>query len=185
MSKPPMIAVFGSSSRELPFEVEQIAERLGEGIARRGWSLITGGYGGVMEAASRGARLENEQAHVIGVTTDHFAQRGGANVYVNDERRQKGLLERIGYLMEAADAYLVVWGSIGTLAELFLAWNLVVTGKTRPLIAVGPWWDEFFRTIHLSTEISSKELASIDIARDAEKALECLNRTWNPSPSGD
>ena len=133
------IAVFGSSSDPLPPDVERIAETLGAGIAERGWSLITGGYGGVMEAASRGARTAREDARVVGVTLDYFSRkRGGPNPYVNDERPQDGLLGRIGALMSEADAYLLTWGGIGTLAELFLAWNLVATGWDKPLVAVGP-----------------------------------------------
>lgn len=151
-----------------------MAELLGAGIAEHGWSLITGGYSGVMEAASRGAKTAREDAHIIGVTTNVFANRRGANAYVNDERPQKGLLARIGYLMETADAYVLTWGSVGTLAELFLAWNLVATGWDKPVVAAGPWWHSILEHLQEDTEIDEKARAHLVIVPGAEAALRVL-----------
>lgn len=175
MSNAPCIAVFGSSSRDLEPAVGYMAETLGAGIAERGWSLISGGYGGVMEAVSRAAREARPNAHVIGVTADVFAARGGANVYVNDERPQPGLLKRISYLMEEADAYVLTWGGIGTLAELFLAWNLVATGTQKPLLAVGPWWTPFLEQLQRDMEVAAKHIEFLQVVDGAEAALQELD----------
>ena len=155
-----------------------MTERMGAGIAERGWSLITGGYCGVMEIASRGARERNPDAHIIGVTTDTLSWRGGPNPYVNDERFQRGLIARIGYLMEEADAYVLTWGGIGTLAELFLAWNLVATGWDKPIIAIGAWWPRILDALQAEAEISDKNRMRITVVEDAEHALEELDRCF-------
>lgn len=179
MKNEPTIAVFGSSSDPLPTDVERMAELLGAGVAERGWSLITGGYGGVMEVASRGARTARQDARVVGVTLDYFSRkRGGPNRYVNDERPQDGLVGRIGTLMSDADAYVLTWGGIGTLAELFLAWNLVATGWDKPLVAVGPWWGEILDAIQEKTEVKEKARAMLEVVVDAPEALRFLDRRF-------
>ncbi len=181
MNVNPVIAVFGSSNSKLPENVAEMSERLGEAIAAKEWSLATGGYSGVMEAASRGAHKHDPNAHVIGVTTDIFQHRSGPNRYVNDERIQQGLLNRIGCLMQDADAYVLIWGGIGTLAELFLAWNLIATGWDKPLVAIGPWWNPLLDAMQAEMEISNKARAVITVVDTVEEAMEALEKRLKPS----
>ena len=100
---------------------------------------MTGGYIGVMEAASRGA---NEAGgHVIGVTCQEIEHWRNikANAWVKEEWQYHTLRERMYALIDSCDAAIVMPGGVGTLAELAVMWNelIINTKHPRPLILVG------------------------------------------------
>ena len=113
-------------------------------LAEAGLAVMTGGYGGTMEAVSRGAASAG--GHVIGVTAPGvFPARDGANAYVAEEIPAPTLTRRIDIMMERADATISLDGSIGTLTELMIAWNIAYVARfseARPLpvVVVGSKW---------------------------------------------
>ncbi len=138
------MAVFGSS-QTAPGSAEWAdAEGVGAALARAGLAVITGGYGGSMEAASKGA--DEAGGRTIGVTAPPlFPGRTGANPFVQLELKAETLAGRIGEMMARADGALALPGSIGTAAELLIAWNTnhIVrrnTGRRVPTVAVGARW---------------------------------------------
>ena len=140
----PAVAIFGSSRTE-PGSPEWIeAEKAGTRCAGAGLAVITGGYGGTMEAVSKGAALAG--GRVIGVTAaELFRDRSGANTYVTEEIPSKTLTDRIGILTELASGAIALPGSIGTAAELVVAWNMhhiarLSGGSRKPTAAVGNGW---------------------------------------------
>ena len=138
--RPPVVAVFGSSTiTDCDPAYAEIRE-LGAALARRGLAVMTGGYGGAMEAASRGAHEAG--GVVIGVTVQLFDSRGGANRWVNDRVHTPDLYERLRHLVHEADAFVAVTGSIGTLTELFLVWTMlsVEARPAAPLVLMGSHW---------------------------------------------
>src|SRR5262252_7254555 len=124
----PVVAVCGTGT---PLEpgVATLARELGASIARAGFLLVTGGLGGVMEAASRGAREAG--GFVLGIVPG--GDRRTANPFC-DVVVPPGLGEGRNLLVvRCADAVVVVAGGAGTLAEAAFAWQL---GK--PLLALVP-----------------------------------------------
>jgi hypothetical protein len=146
------IAVFGSSATEPGTPEWREAESLGREIANRGWSVATGGYGGTMEAVSAGAAAMG--GRVVGVTAPSiFPERTGANVHVGHEVVETTISLRIARLVESTDGAIVLPGSIGTFAELAVAWNAAFVAPFRgdspkPVVAVGPVWESIIATIH-------------------------------------
>jgi uncharacterized protein (TIGR00725 family) len=128
MSRTPYVAVVGpgdASSQEL-----HTAEEVGAGLATAGAVVITGGLGGVMEAASRGAR--SRRGRTVGILPG--ADRDAANGWV-DIALATGLGElRNGLIVRAADVVVAVGGGHGTLSEIALALKL-----GRPVVGVGTW----------------------------------------------
>lgn len=143
-----MVAVFGSSAARRDSREWSDAEAVGARLAGAGFRVVTGGYGGVMEAVSKGAA--HAGGSVIGVTAPGlFPARSGANSFVTDERRAETLTGRIGTLIELASGVIVLPGSIGTAAELVVAWNLNHVRRSNggirlPTVAVGPVWREMW-----------------------------------------
>ena len=83
MTGRPAIAVFGSSQTPPGTEEWDQAVLTGSRLAQAGFGVVTGGYGGTMEAASKGAAEAG--GHVIGVTSpSQFPGRLGANRYVKE-----------------------------------------------------------------------------------------------------
>jgi uncharacterized protein (TIGR00730 family) len=166
-------AVFGSA-RLRPGDGEyEEARRLGELLARAGWSVCTGGYQGAMAAASEGAAAAG--GHVVGVTVVGWSSRLAPNEWVGEERAAESLIARVAELLES-DAWVAVAGGIGTLAEVALAWNLLQTGDigSRPLVLVGPRWEGLLPELRARLVINERDLAMVRLARDAEAAVAAL-----------
>lgn len=136
----PLIAVYGSSTVREDDPPYALALELGRELALAGADVMTGGYGGIMEAASRGAAEAG--AHVVGVTVELFERRGPVNRFVRERVHTADLFERLRHITSRADGFVTVHGSVGTLTELFLTWNLLMAAgrPAAPLVALGDAW---------------------------------------------
>lgn len=146
-----VVAVFGSSQTE-PESLEwEEAHRAGARLAGDGYAVITGGYGGTMEAVSSGAAAAG--GHVIGVTAPIlFPGRSMANPFVHEVIEASSLANRIDIMMQRSIATLALPGSIGTAAELLISWNTNhilrnAGAESRISVAVGPGWKALARAL--------------------------------------
>ena len=98
-----------------------LAVELGGGVIDSGWRLMTGGLGGVMEAACEGARQSSKwrEGVIVGVLPGTDA--GAANPFV-DIAMPTGLAHGRNQIVASADAMIVVGGGAGTLSEMAFAW---------------------------------------------------------------
>src|SRR5689334_11099528 len=106
------VTVFGSAFPCDGSSAYAAAYRLGSLLAEKGYAVCNGGYGGLMEASSRGAREAG--GHTIGVTCAIWPR--AANRYIVEEIRTQSFPERLLTLVERGDAYVVLPGGTGTLA---------------------------------------------------------------------
>src|SRR4030042_6689430 len=136
------ITVYGGSQPKPGDPVYQDALFLGKMLAQKGYILLNGGYIGTMEALACGA--VEEVGHVIGITCDQIEawRPVKANHWVIEEWHFNSLQERLFALIENTDAYIALPGGVGTLAEVILTWNLLITHilPPRPLILIGSGW---------------------------------------------
>jgi uncharacterized protein (TIGR00725 family) len=148
MSRVPYVAVVGpgeASSQEL-----WLAEEIGAGLASLGAVVVTGGLGGVMEAACRGARSRCGRTLGILPGEDREAANGWVEIAV-----ATGLGElRNGLVVRASDALVAVGGGHGTLSEVAFALKV-----GRPVIGLGTW------AVHGVDEVSTAGEAVDRIAR--------------------
>ena len=137
----PLVAVFGSGAG--PPEDLDRGRALGLALARAGYGVINGGYGGVMDASARGASEAGGLA--IGVTCKAFVDRAGANPHCTEVIEAATLVDRLAILIDRASAYVVLPGGVGTLIELALAWEHLRRDLVtpRPLVV----WEEPWRRI--------------------------------------
>ncbi|MCZ6650211.1 MAG: LOG family protein [Acidobacteria bacterium] len=143
----PAVAVFGSSEPQPGDDAYELARRAGELLARSGWAVLNGGYGGVMEAASRGAREAG--GHALGVTVASFSGRSQANRWLSTVIQEQDLFTRTRALVDGASGYLVLPGKAGTLAELSILWALRrarLLGD-RPTVLCGQVWPALLQTL--------------------------------------
>jgi len=140
------VAVFGSS-QTLPGSSEWVdAENIGARLGQAGIAVITGGYGGTMEAVSKGASETGGRAIGI-IAPSLFPGRSGANPYVTDLIESRSLTDRIGKMVDIGQGAIALPGSIGTATELLVAWNLNHIARRNggshfPTVAVGEEWGE-------------------------------------------
>jgi uncharacterized protein (TIGR00730 family) len=163
------VAVFGSSEAEEGEPLYEEARRLGALLAASGHGVVTGGYGGVMEAASRGAFEAG--AMTLGVTCSIFPSRV-PNAFLREELRTSDLFERTRALVEAADAYVVLRGKSGTLAELSLVWALHRAGTLpgRRVVLLGDAWVDLLRHLVRDGMIEPEQLQMTRAAASPEEA---------------
>ncbi len=133
------IAVFGRADALSTDEDYRDAYETGKALARSGFSVLSGGYGGVMEAVSRGASENGGEA--AGVV---FALEPSRipNPYLTKVVAAANLFERQKLLIEPADGYIAFPPKAGTLSEVALLWAFRKSGaKTcAPLALVGEKW---------------------------------------------
>jgi hypothetical protein len=140
-----VITVFGSS-RPRDGDPEYLeALEVGRALAREGFSVCNGGYGGIMEASARGAKESGGET--IGITVESFART--ANRWIDREIRKATLPERIAVLVDSADGYVVLKGGTGTLLELAYVWEFINKKfiPEKPIIIVGDFWTRVVETL--------------------------------------
>jgi uncharacterized protein (TIGR00725 family) len=138
MIREKIVTVFGSSRPEVGDADYEEARALGEALAKRGLAVCTGGYGGTMEAASRGAKEAGGKTY--GVTAEFFGNT--ANAWVDVEVRKKTWDERLFALIEMGDGFVACKGGTGTLVELAVVWEMLNKGvmARKPIVALGNFW---------------------------------------------
>ena len=133
-----MITVFGSSRPRAGDADYEEARALGKALAEQGFAVCSGGYGGVMEAVSRGAK--EAEGKTYGVTAEFFGSK--ANQWVDVEIERKTWEERLFELVRLGDGFVACKGGTGTLVELAVVWEMlnksVMTGK--PCVVLGEFW---------------------------------------------
>lgn len=128
MSRAPYIAVVGPGAATP--EQAALAEDVGARLAEAGAVVVTGGLGGVMEAASRGARSKRGMTVGLLPGDDRDAANGWVEIAI-----ATGLGElRNGLIVRSVDGAVAIGGGAGTLSEIALALKL---GK--PVVGIGTW----------------------------------------------
>ena len=168
--RPGSVAVFGGSEPIAGDVIYEDARLLGRLLAERGYAVVNGGYGGVMEASSRGARDAGGAA--VGVTTDAFPSRSGGNAYLTEELREPDLFLRTRTLVERADAFVVLPGRSGTLAELAFLWALRRAGLLgdRPTVLLGEVWEELLGLLRERGVLEPEVREATRVAASPEQA---------------
>lgn len=172
-----IITVFGSS-RPRPGDPHYAeAHALGAALAAKGLIVCTGGYSGVMEAVSRGAKEAG--GRTLAVTAEFF--RGRANRWVDEEVRVKTWQDRLFELVKRGRGYVACPGGTGTLVELAVVWEMLNKGAMRrkPLAVLGDFWQpviERVREVEMghASRWGEQEEPLVRIAASAEDAAAYL-----------
>ena len=174
--KRPLVAVFGSSQTKPDDPLWADGVWLGRALVEGGAGVVTGGYAGQMEAVSQGA--SEAGGSPVGITSPEvFPGRSGANRYVETEHQSPTLPQRIAHIVELSDAAVALPGSIGTLAELSVAWNdafvAPFSGKSpKPVIAVGEEWQRIVAEVANLLGADASFVICVDSIGDVPGILE-------------
>jgi uncharacterized protein (TIGR00730 family) len=171
------VAVYGAALVPEDGPAYRTARLLGAEIARRGWALACGGYGGTMAAASRGA--VEAGGHTIGVTCETLSRTGRrTNPWIRQEIRLPTLRERLMTLVRMADASIALDGGLGTLAEIAFCAVQIQTGELspRPILLCGAVWRETFPAFFHSASnyLTKTDKALFQFISDPAEAVRIL-----------
>ncbi|MHC4743132.1 MAG: LOG family protein [Planctomycetota bacterium] len=161
-----IVAVFGTGRAKAGDSAYELAYEVGRELAAAGFTIVNGGYGGTMLAASKGA--SEAGGKVIGVTCSAFG--GKANECVSREIVTESLDERLDMLIRLGEAYIVLPGGTGTLLELAKVWELKNKGFLdggKAIILVGEFWKPLVGIVASDDAASSRSVEQVDGAGDA------------------
>ena len=139
MPKEIIVTVFGSSRpREGDADYGE-ARVLGRALARHGFAVCSGGYGGVMEAVSRGAKEAGGKTY--GVTAEFFKS-AKLNRWIDIEVPKATWEERLFELIRLAHGFVACKGGTGTLVELAVVWEMLNKSvmPKKPFAVLGGFW---------------------------------------------
>ncbi len=125
----PAVSVFGSSRVPEGDPVYQLGRDVGRLLAQAGFSVVTGGGPGAMEAANRGASEANGKS--VGLCI-HLPKEQTTNPYVNVRLNFRYFFIRKVMFVKYAVAYIILPGGFGTLDELFESLTLIQTNRIKP-----------------------------------------------------
>jgi uncharacterized protein (TIGR00730 family) len=136
---PKVVTVFGSSAPKPGDPEYETAKKLGKLIAEAGFVLKNGGYGGTMEAGASGAK--GAAGTTIGVILNGFWGSKG-NRWLDERICTEDLFERLKILITGSDAFVILPGSSGTLAEVAILLEMVAKKimPPVPIIFIGDFW---------------------------------------------
>ncbi len=177
-----LVAVFGPAKCLAGERLYDDAERLGHLLAAAGFAAVTGGYDGVMEAASKGAREAG--GAVIGVTAEVYYVRGReANSFLSREIRVKSATDRLMELLDLPDAWCAIGNSTGALAEVAMAWDYMTKGfiERKPLLLIGESWKEFLSYAN-SDQQFAPWLDKLEYCPTVEAAIDRLISLFGEQP---
>ncbi|HMD88001.1 MAG TPA: LOG family protein [Anaerolineaceae bacterium] len=178
------VTVFGGSSPKPGETAYEEAFQLGQSLAQAGFTVLTGGYTGIMEAISKGAAESG--GHVIGVTCEEIERwrPTKANAWVQEEWHFQTLNERLMALSDGGDAVIALPGGIGTLTEICMLWNRMVVDAVpvKPLILAGQAWQEVFELFFQaqSAYIQEKEQQLLTFVNQVPEASRVLVNLIHP-----
>ena len=176
----PAVTIFGSARVKAEDPFYNKAEMLARRLAQKGFSVITGGGPGIMEAANKGAAEAGGKSIGMNIRLP-FEQK--PNPYANISIEYKYFFVRKVMFVKYAVAYVIFPGGFGTLDELFEALTLIQTKRIKsfPVILFGQeYWsgmiDWLRNTLVREDKIQAEDLDFIQIVDDPDEAVRHIQK---------
>jgi len=188
----PAVSIFGSARTPADHAYYMLAEEIARHLSDAGFSVISGGGPGIMEAANKGAFFGQSPSVGLNIQLPHEQH---ANPYQDISQTFRHFFARKVMFVKFATAYVVMPGGFGTLDELMEALTLVQTGKTRriPIILVRKaYWqgllDWFRHTLVREEMINPEDMQLIQVIDEPRAVVDAIfkyyeTRGFEPSPA--
>ena len=188
----PAVSIFGSARTAPDSPYYKLTETIARRLSDAGFSVISGGGPGIMEAANRGAFHGKSPSIGLNIQLPHEQT---TNEYQDISQSFRHFFARKYMFVRFANAYVVMPGGFGTLDELLEALTLIQTGKSRriPIILVhSPFWsgliDWFRSTLVSEGVISPEDIDLIQLIDQPEDVVEAIfkhyeSRGFAPLPA--
>ncbi len=186
----PCISIFGSARTKPDSKYYKLAVNISKRLTQEGFGVITGGGPGIMEAANKGARLNEGMS--VGLNID-LPFETSHNAYIDPDKNlnHRYFFVRKVMFVKYAQAFVVMPGGFGTLDELFEVLTLVQTNKITsvPIILVGTeFWSGMKDWItksmlEMESNISAKDLDLIPVTDDVEEVVKIINKFYEGDQS--
>lgn len=188
----PAVSIFGSARVKPESPYYHLAEEIARELSDAGFSVITGGGPGIMEAGNKGAFHGKSPSVGLNIQLPHEQH---TNPYQDVSQSFQHFFARKVMFVKFASAYVVLPGGFGTMDELMEALTLIQTGKTRkiPIILVHePFWRgmlDWFRDAMVAEQmIDPADMNLIQVIDEPKQVVEAIfkhyeTRGFEPSAS--
>jgi len=172
MNQERIVTIFGGSRCNEGSEEYDQALRVGQLLAEAGYTICTGGYLGIMEAASRGAREKN--GRVLGIVMNQF--KAEPNRYLTDKVATNHFYDRLQHLITRSVGFIALRGGMGTVTEISLVWNKMQTHVIdyRPLVLLGDCWPPVVEAWRKHLVVSEEDVSVLNFAETPEQAVSII-----------
>jgi len=178
----PAVSIFGSARTPRDHPHYKLTEEIARRLSDAGFSVISGGGPGVMEAANKGAYYGSSPSVGLNIVLPHEQK---PNEYQDLSVKFNHFFPRKVMFVKHAIAYVVMPGGFGTLDEMFEALTLIQTGKSRkiPIILVHkPFWEgliNWFRDRLIGEKlINPDDLNLLQLIDDPTEIVEAIFRHY-------
>ena len=184
----PAVTMFGSARVRPDSPYYMLTEQIARLLSDSGFSVISGGGPGIMEAANKGAFFGKSPSVGLNIQLPHEQKN---NPYQDISQTFRHFFARKYMFVRFASAYVVMPGGFGTLDELMEALTLIQTGKGRkiPLILVGSaFWggmlDWFRERLMAEGMIDPEDMNLNQLLHEPEKVVEAIFKHYEARPFG-
>ena len=169
-----IVTIFGGSKCCEDDAEYREALRIGTLLAKAGFTICTGGYSGVMEAASRGAHECG--GRVLGITMKQFDKE--PNRYLTEKFPSEHFYERLQRLITQSVGYVALRGGMGTVTEISLVWNKMQTRvlEPRPLVLLGDCWQPIIAAWQQHLVVNDEDVKLLKFAHTPDQAVRIIER---------
>ncbi len=170
----PCVSVFGSARIEEEHPFYALAREVGRALAGLGFTVMTGGGGGLMEAANRGAKEAGGRSVGCNIRLP-FEQK--PNAYLDHWVSIRYFFIRKVFLFKYSYAFVVMPGGVGTLDELFEAYTLIQCGKIQnfPIVLMGrEYWGPLLKLLRDMAEEGTISPSDIDLILVTDSVAEAM-----------
>ena len=177
------VTVYGSARFKEGHPYYELARSMGKALAENGFTVMTGGGPGVMEAANRGAKEGNGPSYGCNIVLP-FEQK--LNPYVDKKVEFEFFFTRKVILRKNSIAYVLMPGGFGTMDEIFEVLTLIQTGKlpARPVVCMGTDYWKHLGTFLRATMLEAGTIspADIELAFVTDDVQEAIDYIQQKSP---
>ncbi|MFD2565485.1 LOG family protein [Aquimarina rubra] len=169
-------ALFGGSGKDRNSKEYKETIKIGSLLAEKGYIVKNGGYGGMMEAVSKG--ITDAGGKAVGITCKQVGSVQG-NDFLTETVVTENLYQRLELLIDKTDLFIVQKGGIGTLSEVFLTLDIIRKESivNRPKVfLIGDFWNAIVNSLKLNI-IPEYEHDLFLVLSDYEELKEIINRT--------
>ncbi|UCE97640.1 MAG: TIGR00730 family Rossman fold protein [Dehalococcoidia bacterium] len=178
----PAVSIYGSARLKAEDRLYSITEEIARKLGKLGFSIITGGGPGVMEAANKGAA--DAGAKSIGLNIE-LPEEQAINKYATRSITFNHFFVRKVMLVKYASAFVIMPGGLGTLDELTEVLTLMQTYKIKPFPVVlfdDEYWKGLLKWLHNKSlakgYISEKDLSLLRVCHSSDEVAEAIHR-WH------
>jgi len=172
------IAFFGFSDFKKTSEEYKKAFGVAQDLAKKGYTIVNGGGGGIMDASTQGA--ESVGGETLAITFSPKDAPGFEGKYVanqvDKEIKAGNYIERMFKLLEHADCFIIFKGGTGTISEFGTTWVLarLYYPHHKPFILYGKFWKPIIEVLRAEMKIREEAFKVFKVVESQEGILEAI-----------